>query len=142
MFPKKPRILCVDDEDNCEMLELMLQLAGYDYDFVGVSSTDDALKKIAKEKFDLYILEYRLPDIAGIELCRQIRQTDSETPIMFFSGMARPSDRDKAMGAGATEYLIKPNDLDRFGETIERLLRQSPSISQSAITDEVRQGAY
>lgn len=125
MLSAKPRILCVDEEECCEMLDLMLKLAGFVYEFVGAASTEKALKMMADKKFDLYILEYRLSDISGIELCRQIRKIDSETPILFFTGMARPADRVTAIAAGATEYLIKPNDLDRFAETIERLLYKS-----------------
>jgi DNA-binding NtrC family response regulator len=59
---------------------------------------------------------------------------------MFFTGMARPADRTKAMSAGATEYLIKPNDLDRFAETIERLLHKSSTVSK--ISDGVNDGIY
>lgn len=140
MLPAKPRILCVDGKECCEMFDLMLKLDGFVYDFVGADSDEEALKLMANEKFDLYILEYRLPNISGIELCRQIRKTDSETPIIFFSGMARPADRDRGMAAGATEYLIKPNDLDRFAETIERLLHKSSTVSK--ISDGVNDGIY
>jgi len=140
VLSKKPRILCIDGKECCEMFDLMLKLDGFDYDFVGADCDEEALAKIENEKFNLYILEYRLPDLSGIELCRQIRQTDSETPIMFFTGMARPADRTKAMSAGATEYLIKPNDLDRFAETIERLLHKSSTVSK--ISDGVNDGIY
>ena len=125
MLPAKPRILCVDDEDCREMLDLMLNLAKPVYEFVGADSAEKALQMIEDEKFDLYLFEYRLPETSGIELCRQIRKIDAETPILFFTGMARPVDRALAMAAGATEYLVKPNDLDRLAETIERLLHKS-----------------
>ncbi len=125
MLPAKPRILCVDDEDCREMLDLMLNLAEPVYEFVGATSAEKALKIMANEKFDLYLLECRLLGISGIELCRQIREFDAETPILFFTGMVRPIDCDEALAAGATEYLIKPNDLDRLAETIERLLHKS-----------------
>ncbi len=144
MLLAKPRILCVDDEDCREMLDLMLNLAEPVYEFAGADSADKALKMIEDEKFDLYLFEYRLPEMSGIELCRQIRKIDAETPILFFTGMARPVDRNQAMAAGATEYLVKPNDLDRLAETIKRLLHKSLSISkpESANSDEVHHGIY
>ncbi|MGI8638755.1 MAG: response regulator [Pyrinomonadaceae bacterium] len=120
------RILCVDDDhDSCEIMSLMLHDANVNYRVTTVSSGNKALSLIADEPFDLYILDYRLPEMSGIELCRLIRQTDAETPIMFFTGMAREIDGKNAIEAGATKFLVKPTDLDILTETVEKLLNQS-----------------
>lgn len=144
MLPANPRILCVDEKDSCEMFDLMLNLAEPVYEFVGTTSAEKALNIMANEKFDLYLLECRLAEMSGIELCRKIRKNDAETPILFFTGMARPADRNVAMAAGATEYLVKPNDIDRFAETIERLLHKNSTVSEPtpAINDGVHNGIY
>lgn len=60
--------------------------------------------------------------MSGVELCRHIRQSDIKTPILFFTAKAYPDDREAAMQAGASAYLIKPNDFDKFKETVKRLL--------------------
>lgn len=123
MQTPSPRILYVDDDkDSCEMMCLMLKLANSDYKTVEVGTAEKALKSIADESFDIYIFDYKLPDMSGIELCRLIRQTDAETPILIFSGMARDVDRENAKAAGANCYLIKPNDLNIFTATVENLL--------------------
>jgi len=125
MLPSSTRILCVDDEkDSCDLINLMLKLADETYNITAVLSAEEALKLIAETPFDLYILDYRLPEMSGIELCRAIRQNDTDTPIMFFSAMAHQREKKKAMESGATEYLVKPDDLDGFTDAVARLLNK------------------
>src|SRR5262249_34968056 len=84
----KKLILCVDDDDDtCEMLKTTLGLAGYE--IVTAKSTPEGLQKAKTNQFDLYILDGHLPVSSGIELCRQIRNYDAQTPIIFFSATAR-----------------------------------------------------
>lgn len=128
-----PRILYVDDdEDSCEMICLMLQLADANYDTVTARSTKKALCFIAEQPFDMYIFDYKLPDMTGVELCRLIRKTDSKTPILIFSGMARDIDREDAKVAGADCYLVKPNDLNVFTSTVKSLLNRNAAAFDQA----------
>lgn len=142
MSDAKSRILYVDDKDCCQMIELMLNVEEPDYEFVGASSADEALNLIEKGKFNLFVLEYFLPGTSGIELCRRIRQADRETPILFYSGMARLADRDVAIAAGATEYLVKPNDLDKLIRTMKSLLNKNLLFSESENAHKVYQDIY
>lgn len=131
MFAANPRILYVDDKDCYQMIDLMLNLVAPGYEFVGVTTAEKAISIMAKEKFDLYVLEYQMAGTSGIELRRHIRRSDSKTPILFFTGMARAADRNVAIAAGATEYFVKPNDLDRVVETIGRLLNKNSPIPRA-----------
>lgn len=142
MFISNPRILYVDNKDNFQMMELMLSLAEPDYELIGAASAEEAAYFMGKEKFDLYVLEYLLPGTSGIELCRQIRHADPHTPILFYSGMARPADRGAAMAEGATEYLIKPNDLDKVIGIIIGLVNKNSSFPEPARRREVYQGIF
>lgn len=117
------RILCVDDDkDTCEMISLMLKMTDYSCAVKLAATAQEALDILEQQSFDLYLLDYRLPDMTGVDLCSRIRQTDKQTPIMFFSAMARDIDRKSAIIAGANDYLVKPNDLERFTETVGQLL--------------------
>ncbi|HEY0657610.1 MAG TPA: response regulator [Pyrinomonadaceae bacterium] len=121
-----PSILYVDDNaDSCEVISLMLNIADNKYDVTTVDRADKAINLIKDRNYDLYILDYRLPEIDGIELCRRIRRVDTVTPIIFYSGAAYKAEREQAIAAGANAYLVKPNDLDSLTETVKLFLSES-----------------
>jgi two-component system, OmpR family, response regulator RegX3 len=123
MRQTKRRILCVDDnDDTCFMLTALF--GQLDYETVAAHSVADALALARSKQFDLYVIDYRFPDGTGVELCRKIREFDSRTPILFFSGDAFESQKQEAFFAGAQEYLSKPGDLNEMAETVHRLLRK------------------
>jgi len=103
-----PRVLCVDDdEDSREMLDLLLKYWRIETKSVGTAA--QALSLIQAERFDLYLLDAFLPDIDGFELCRRMRELDPHTPILFFSGAAYETDKQRGMEAGANDYVSKPD---------------------------------
>lgn len=115
-----PRILCIDDnEDTCLMLKTLLGVS--DLEAISVPSTQEALSLIEKEKFNLYIVDFQLPSMSGVEFCKEIRKLDAETPILIYTGAARESDRTAGMLAGANAYLVKP-EVGEIVPTIKRLL--------------------
>jgi DNA-binding response OmpR family regulator len=61
-----------------------------------------------------------MADMSGVEMCRRIRAYDRRTPIIFYSASAYPKDREAGLAAGADDYLVKPEGLDRIVETINR----------------------
>jgi DNA-binding response OmpR family regulator len=118
----RKRILYVDNhEDNREMLAILLGYAGYE---VATAATAiEGMNSLTRlERFDLLILESVYPDARGVDLCRQIRALDSNTPILFFSSAAYPKDIAAGMAAGAQHYLIKPDGLAIIEQTIAGLL--------------------
>lgn len=120
MLSANQRILCVDDnDDTCYMLITLFGRANYQVQAAG--SVDAALKLAQSEPFDLYILDKRFPDGAGVDLCRRLRELTPRTPIIFYSGDAYESDRREALAAGAHSYLTKPQ-IDLLVETVNRLL--------------------
>ena len=125
------RILYVDDDkDSSELARVILSQSDANCQIISAESAREGLLLILKENFDLYIFDYRMPEISGIDLCRCVRQFDTNTPVLFYSAMARPVDIAKAIEAGANEYLIKPNDLDNLSITVKRLLDES-SLTRS-----------
>jgi DNA-binding response OmpR family regulator len=122
----KKRILCVeDDPDNRFLLECYLGL--HDYVVISTSTAAEALKIISAEPFDVYILDTWLLDQSGVDLCRYICTLDLSAIVIFFSACAFPLDREQGIGAGAKEYLIKPNDFTKLPEVIAHYLKQSLS---------------
>lgn len=120
------RILYVDDDkDSRDLARVLLDYSNTGCTFTSAESAEEALLLIEKESFNLYIFDYRLPEISGIELCRRIRRFDADTPILFFSATARPADVTEGIKAGANVYLVKPNDLEKLLVTVRRLLDEN-----------------
>jgi DNA-binding response OmpR family regulator len=122
MQPLHPRILCIEDDvDTCDMLALSLEMSGYEV--VSAHSAAEGLDKTSGADFDIMLLDNRLPDQSGIELCRQIRELDPHTPIIFYSGDAYPKEIETAIHAGAQAYLVKPVDPNQLNKTLKKFLR-------------------
>lgn len=120
---EKKRILCVDDDaDTRELMGLILEEQGYEV--ILPLSASDVLEYAKPGEFDLYILDHWLSDMDGIELCRQIRACDPETPIMFYSGAAYQTDIEMGLDAGAQAYVVKPR-FDHLTQTVDRLVNES-----------------
>lgn len=114
----QPRVLCVDDdEDSREMLSALLKHSLIEA--VAVGTAAEALSSIQTERFDLYLLDSHLPEVDGFELCRRMRDLDSDTPILFFSGAAYETDKQKGLDAGANAYVSKP-DIEGLIGSIKR----------------------
>lgn len=104
----QPRLLCIDDDKDCrEMLSMVLKMRRIDTKAVGTAA--QALSLIQAEQFDLYLLDAWLPGVDGFELCRRLRDFDSHTPIVFFSGAAYDIDQKRGIEAGANAYVSKPD---------------------------------
>ena len=126
----RSRVLCVDDdEDACEMLSLLLK--SHRIDATCVRSAAEAWLKIKAERFDLYLLDAWLPHLDGFEFCRQIREFDSNTPILFYSGAAYDADKQKGIAAGANAYVTKP-DVEGLIETMVDLIAKAKADDVAA----------
>lgn len=115
------RILYIeDDRDTREMMVLLLSFEGYTVTTAGTGK--DALDQARSNRFDLFLIDHRLPDLSGLEVCRRIRQLDSTTPILFFSGVAQESAQRAALENGAQGYLVKPAAIEEVVTEIKRVL--------------------
>jgi len=120
----KRRVLVIeDDPDIAVTMKYMLKKKGYE---VSISSNGkEGFDKIKEERPDLVILDLILPDLAGEEVCREIRKDDSlkDTPVIMVT--AKYSDVDKVVGRviGANLYMTKPFDMDELLEGVENLIK-------------------
>ena len=119
-FSQKLILLVEDDEESQELVILTLN----NYKLVTAFNFVDGLYQAQQQIFDLYILDNWLPDGAGVELCRRIREFDLKTPILFYSAAGYKSDTQEAIKAGAQEYLIKPVDPEDLKQIVMKLIFQ------------------
>jgi two-component system response regulator PilR (NtrC family) len=116
----KCRILCVDDHrDTSEMLQLLL--SEEDYEVKTAGSLEEAITVASSEEFDLYVLDKRLPDGTGLELCELLQQSTPQVPCIFYTGDAYEIHRHEAMAAGAAAYVPKP-EIDELIDAVHKLL--------------------
>lgn len=123
-----PKILAVDDELNIlELIKLYIEREGYPVETA--SQGKEALTKLVHFNPDLVILDLMLPDMDGLEICRQIRSRSS-IPILMLT--ARKEDVDKIVGLemGADDYLTKPFNPRELIARIKAILRRYQAGSQ------------
>jgi DNA-binding response OmpR family regulator len=110
-----------DNEDACFMLTTLLGFS--DIDVSLARSIREAFYAAQNRHFDLYLLNSRFSDGSGFDLCRRLREFKPQTPIVFYSGDAHETDKQKGLAAGANAYLFKP-DVDTVAPTILQLTSQ------------------
>jgi CheY-like chemotaxis protein len=124
MPPTKCRILCIDDhDDTSEMLKLLLIQEDEGYEVVTAASIHEALDRVRKQEFDLYVLDRRLPDGNGLELCTKLLEVTPGVPCIFYTGDAYAVHRTQAIAAGAEAYVTKP-DIDGLIDSVHKLLAE------------------
>jgi DNA-binding response OmpR family regulator len=119
-LPKQRILLVESDNDSTELVCWYLIKSGYQ--LTTSSSYAESLALARTRQFKLYILGEGFKDRTNLNLCQQIRSFDSNTPIIFCSAWASPTDIDRGMSAGAQAYLTKPCELDELAETIKQLI--------------------
>jgi CheY-like chemotaxis protein len=123
------RILCVDDHrDTSEMLQLILSVE--EYEVQTAASMEEACHLAAETQFDLYVLDKRLPDGTGLDLCSRLAQQTPGVPCIFYTGDAYEIHRQQAFAAGAVAYVAKP-DIEALIEEVHRLLSQKECAAAS-----------
>jgi CheY-like chemotaxis protein len=108
-----------DHEDTPEMLKLLLSQS--DYEVHPAHSVEEALELARKYEFDLYVLDKRLPDGTGLELCTKLNALTPGVPCIFYTGDAYEVHRLEAIAGGAHAYVPKP-DVDALIEAVHKIL--------------------
>lgn len=114
-----PRILFVDDHDDTRFM-IKFWLAQFNYEVATAENMASGLQLAQSEPFDLYLLDTRLPDGSGTELCAKIREFDRATPIIFYSGETRER-LHSLLECGAQDCVMKP-ELDGLRQAIFRVM--------------------
>ena len=126
-------ILCATNEAQATDV-FRSALSGYE--LVVAATGFDALRRVNTRVFDVYVLDYWLPDWHGTALCRVIRELDPHGPILFCTRAGREIENARAMRAGASAYLVKPIDPLMLKSRIETLITLAASESLRAKIDE------
>ncbi|MBW4644518.1 MAG: response regulator transcription factor [Goleter apudmare HA4340-LM2] len=127
------RILLVEDDlTQLELLQIALSQAGHIVD--GIEDGAIAQWVIYQRDYDLLILDWLLPEINGLDLCRQYRQAGKTTPILMLTAKHTILDKVAGLDAGADDYLVKPTDLFELLARVRALGRRCLMSSNSLST--------
>ncbi len=126
----KCRVLYVDDhEDSAFMFKHLLSLS--DHEVTIAVTMKQALTLAESEEFDLYVLDKRLPDGTGIDLCRRLNEITPNVPVIFYSGDVYETHRQEGLKAGARAYIPKPA-VDKLIDTVHQLLSERECAAANA----------
>ncbi|MGW8144624.1 MAG: response regulator transcription factor [Anaerolineales bacterium] len=118
------KILIVEDERAVARgLEYALRNEGYQV--LLAETGNDALELSRTKEPDLILLDLRLPDISGFDVCRQLRQEGKRQPILMLTALDEPVDKVLGLELGADDYVVKPYDLRELIARIRALLRRA-----------------
>ncbi|MDO8756887.1 MAG: response regulator [Elusimicrobiota bacterium] len=124
----KPLVLHIDDDlDIRAVIAVRLRPMGLDIE--SVSSGEEGLAAAKARLPDLVILDIRMPDMDGFEVCRRLKEDPktSAIPVLILTAMGQNRDTEMALSVGAAGYLIKPLDDRKFKAKVVELLRLPPS---------------
>ncbi len=123
-------ILIVDDEPNI-LATVAPLLRGNGYEVLSAMTGRAGLDAVDRDKPDLIVLDLGLPDLDGIDVCRQVRHTSS-APIIVLSARGAEGDKVAALDAGADDYVTKPFGAEELLARIRAALRRSDSTFVTA----------
>jgi two-component system phosphate regulon response regulator PhoB len=120
------KVLIVEDEDSLVTL-LSYNLQSEGYIVVHTPSGTDAVMMMQEERPDIVILDWMLPGLAGIEICRQIRaRPDTKgLPVIMLTARGEEGDRIRGLQTGADDYVVKPFSVSELVARVKALLRRA-----------------
>jgi len=130
---RRPLILAVDDEPLC-LRALRDTLMAGGYRVIPATSGREALAMLEEREPDLVILDLRMPDLNGHEVCERIR-TFSTVPVIVVTALAQEADKVRALDLGADDYVTKPYSVNELLARVRAALRraeQQPAPTQRA----------
>jgi len=93
----------------------------------------DALDKLRVYKFDLIILDWMIPGMSGLEVCKHFRQSGGTTPVLMLTAKSQVIDKETGLDAGADDYLTKPFHLKELAARVRALLRRHMQSSDTVL---------
>jgi two-component system copper resistance phosphate regulon response regulator CusR len=124
-------LLVEDEEDAARMIAKGLRQESYAVDIAG--DGESAVEKAVSRSYDLLILDLRLPVKDGWTVCRELRASGLQAPILMLTASGSTDDRIKGLDLGADDYLVKPFEIGEFLARVRALLRRKPLVHNPVI---------
>lgn len=121
------KVLLVEDDQNLSfVIQTCLESDRHNVDAVERGML--ALSALRTQHYDVIILDWNLPDISGLEVCKQYRTTGGESPVVMLTAKGAPMDKATALDSGADDYVVKPFEPTEFLARVRALLRRPQAV--------------
>ena len=117
-------LLVEDDRAQLEPLQTALSQVGHIVD--AIEDGETALWLIEEKDYDLLILDWMLPQVSGVDICRQYRNLGNVAPVLMLTAKDTTADKVNGLDAGADDYIVKPVDVLELLARVRALGRRSP----------------
>lgn len=127
------KVLIVEDDKQLSAL-IVDWLTGEKYATEAVYKGTDGLERLKFYKYDVVILDWDLPGLSGVEVCRQFRDDGGTTPILMLTGKKEITDKAEGLDSGADDYLTKPFDVIELSARLRALLRRTNNVTKTVLS--------
>ncbi len=120
------KVLIVEDEAPlAELLRYNLEAEGFEVSHAGTAEEAELI--VAEDRPDLIVLDWMLPSVSGVELCRRLRarQETRAIPVLMLTARGEESDRIRGLSTGADDYVVKPFSLPELMARVKAILRRT-----------------
>ena len=121
-----------DEKELCESLKMLLTEKGYE--IVTARSCDEADKYIGNPQIDMFLLDVKLPDGSGFDICRKIRKS-SEVPVIFLTSCDNEDEIVTGLDIGADDYITKPFHIKELVARVKVVLKRKVNIENTDILE-------
>ena len=135
MSRRQTTVLVVDDEISVTDI-LYEDLTQEGYDCITAGTGGDALQQISAHKADVVLLDLKLPDFYGIEVLREMKSAHPEMAVIVITSYGDIETAVEAMKIGATDFIIKPFELDRINRSVAAALQTEPASRNNPTAEE------
>ena len=130
------RLLIADDDNEIrELLEFDLSQSDYDVDTA--KDGEEALHKALVGNYDLILLDVMMPKMNGFDVCKNIRSSKADVPILMLTAKGTINDKTQGFDSGADDYIVKPFDIQEVLLRVRALVRRSPASKTKTVSQEI-----
>jgi DNA-binding response OmpR family regulator len=126
------KILLVEDEPDFSVLISSL-LSSDHHTVETVAMGEEAVELLKTYQFDCLILDWNLPGISGLDVCKHFREGGGKTPILMLTARVHVDEKSEGLDAGADDYLTKPFELKELSARVRALLRRPTNFSGKSL---------
>lgn len=118
--------ILIAEDDSVLRLSVLSLLKGQKHEVDTAETGDYALELLLNYHYDAVILDWDLPVLSGVDICRRYREGKGAAPVLFLTGKSDHSSRVEGLDSGADDYLCKPFNKDELLARVRAMLRRAP----------------